>query len=106
MSKLKSNSIFVRLLLQTTNLQAIALLETVTKKQTDCISEIILNLTLGNIITLSENVEKQLHKSRRILNALKNRNISIGKRGLFIKNHPKIVLDSIRLAKDKLLEMR
>ena len=105
MSKLKSNSNFVRLLLQTTKLQAIALLETITKKQTDCISEIILNLTSGNIIRLDENVGKQLSKSRRILNSLKNRNISVGKRGTIIKNHLKIVLESIKLAGDNLLNM-
>ena len=104
MSKLKCNSSFIKLVLQTSKLQAIALLETITKKQTDCISEIILNLTSGNIIRVGEEVEKQLVKSRRILNSLKNRSLSVGKRGAIIKNHPKIILDCLKLVKDKLLK--
>ena len=105
-SKLNCNLYSLRLLLQTSKLQAIAILETITKSQTDCVSEIILNLTLGNIVDLDENLQKQIRKSRRILNSLKNRNLSVGKRGTIIKNHPKIVLDCIKLAKDELLDMR
>ena len=102
MSKLKCNSSFVRLLTQTSKVQAIALLETITNKQTDCISEIVLNLTSGNIISLSEEVSEQIRKSRRILNSLKNRNLSNARRATIIKNHPKVVLESIKLVKDKL----
>ena len=106
MSKLKSNLNFVRLLLQTSKVQAIALLETVSKSQTDCIGEILLNLSLGNIIKPNEKEEKLLHKSRRILNLIKNRKLSNSKRGSVIRAHPNIVLDLLALTKEYFAKVR
>ena len=106
MSNLKSNLHFIKLLLKTSKLQAIALLETVSKSQIDCIGEIILNLSLGNIIKPNEKEQKFLHKSRRIVNSIKNRNLSNNKRGSVIKTHPKIVLDLLLLSKSYLSKLK
>ena len=104
MTRLTANSSFVKLVTNTSKTQAIAILETVTIKQTDCIGEIILNLTLGNLVKLDERVEKILHTSRRILNKLKDRKISSLKRSSIIKTHPKIVLQVLKLVRDKLIK--
>ena len=103
--KIKSNASFIRLVVHTSKFQAVALLETVTKKQTDCISEIILNLSKGNIVKLNENLKIILHKSRRILNSLKNRSLSNRRRSAIIKSHPKVVLELLKFIGKDLLNL-
>lgn len=105
MSKLKQNLNFVHLVVNTSKTQSVALLETITKPQADCVSEIVLNITLGNLVKLSDNVKAVLHKRRRVLNILKDRNRSNFKRTSVIKSHPKIVLETLKIARDKLVKI-
>lgn len=104
MSKLKQNLNFIHLVVNTSKTQAIALLETVTKTQTDCVSEIILNITLGNLVKLDSNIKNLLHKRRRFINILKDRKVTNFKRSSTIKSHPQIVLNILKIAKDKLIK--
>lgn len=104
MSKLKQNSDFIHVILNTSKTQAIAILETITKVQTDCISEIVLNLTLGNLVKLNDSVKSLIYKRRRLINILKDRKRSNLKRSSVIKSHPTVVLDTLLVVKDKLIK--
>lgn len=105
MTRLKQNTCFIKLVVNTTTTQAIALLETITKPQTDCISEVILNLTLGNLVKLDENNRNIIHKRRRLINILKDRKKSNLKRASIIKSQPRAVLDTLMIVKDKIIKI-
>lgn len=105
MTKLSKNSNFLKLLLNTSRIQAIAILETITNKQTDCISEIVLNLVEGNIIKLNKNIEEILQSRKRILNILKDKNICSSKRAALIKSHPQVLLKTLKLIGDKVIQL-
>ena len=104
-SKISANIHFIKLLVKTSNIQAIALLETITDRQVDCVCELILNLTLGNLIKLDDSVKTNIHTKRRIINILKDREVSKRKRSNIIKSHPKIVLELIKLVKNKIKKL-
>jgi len=94
--RLQKNSPFLTLLITTNRVQAIAILETVDSNQTDCISEVILNFSQGNLIYLSKHVRLILYKHRKIIQTLKDRGIANSKRMNTIKSHPKIILSILK----------
>ena len=101
-SRVTSNIHFLKLLIKTNNIQAIALLETITDEQVDSVCEIILNLSLGNIIKIDDTVKRIIYTKRRIINILKDRKINKRRRSNTIKSHPKVVLELMKLVKNKI----
>lgn len=95
-NRLHKNSAFLTLLSTTNRVQAIAILETVDLTQTDCISEIILNFSQGNLVQLKKHIRAILHKHRKIIQILKDRDINASRRMHIIKTHPKVILSIVK----------
>lgn len=104
-SRIKNNCSFIKLVLSSHRVQATALLETVSEKQADCISEIILNLYLGNLVHLTSKIKQILDSRKRIFKLLTNKNIKIKTRVETIKAHPRIILNTLKIVKKQIFEL-
>lgn len=94
----KENADFISLLINTTHIQAQALLDTVTVKQVHVISEIFRNLLK---IPLGDEVKKELEKNEKIVRKIADstKRIGVTKKGRIIGIHRKKIINILKTAK-------
>ena len=92
----KENSDFIGLLLSTTSLQAQALLDTVTAKQVQVISQIARNLLET---PLGDEAKKEVANNRKLIGKLGDVHIGVTKKARFIGIHRKRIIAVLRAAK-------
>lgn len=94
----KENADFINLLINTTSIQAQALLDTATVKQIYVISEIFRNLKK---IPVGEDIKAELEKNDKLVDriASDNKKIGVVKKGTIIGRHRKKIIRILKTAK-------
>lgn len=117
MSKnLSENRAFLTLLLESTNLQARALLDSATKKQIVVLSEIISNFMRisgkdkrtktterNNFAIKDRSIDAMLNAKRSPFNRIASRNVSTATKARLIRRHRKLILRFLIRVKTQLL---
>lgn len=89
----KDNADFINLLLNTTSIQAQALLDTITRQQVRVISQIARNLL---VIPLGAEIKEVITENRKLIEKLANRECTIGKKCKIIGTHRKKIIHILR----------
>lgn len=93
---LKENADFVALLLNTSFIQAQALLDTITTKQIKAISEILKNLLK---IPVGDQIKTEIEKNEKLIRKIAHSKIGLTKKARIIGLHRKKIIHILRKAK-------
>jgi hypothetical protein len=99
--RIKGNSHFLHLILNTDRDQSLALLKTLTRSQTDALTEIIYNIFN---LPLKSNIKIQLNKRKKLYNKLTNKKSFIIRKQL-INKHRRQILQTLKLIKNNLIKV-
>jgi hypothetical protein len=102
MSEISRNKHFINFLLQTVYKQQLDILKSITAEQVEAITEIFHNL---QILPLTDNENAVIKKYSRILKVIAQPDRNVKTRKVLIKKHKRIILQTLAIFKDKLMEV-